>query len=69
MAAKSYRKKYPSKQKSNSISKWVIRFFVFVFIFFVLLGIYKFRDGFLYYLGFKTDKYSHELSADERKLA
>ena len=69
MAAKSYRKKYPSKQKSNSISKWVIRFFVFVFIFFVILGIYKFRDGFLYYLGFKTDKYSHELSADERKLA
>jgi lysozyme len=69
MAAKIYRKKYPSKQKSNSISKWVIRFFVFVFIFFVLLGIYKFRDGFLYYLGFKTDKYSHELSADERKLA
>lgn len=69
MAAKSYRKKYPSKQKSNSISKWVIRFFVFVFIFFVLLGIYKFRDGFLYYLGFKTDKYSYELSADERKLA
>ncbi|WP_396163422.1 glycoside hydrolase family 25 protein [Flavobacterium sp.] len=69
MAAKSYRKKYPSKQKSNSIIKWVIRFFVFVFIFFVLLGIYKFRDGFLYYLGFKTDKYSYELSADERKLA
>ena len=69
MAAKSYRKKYPSKQKSNSISKWVIKFFVFVFIFFVLLGIYKFRDGFLYYLGFKTDKYSYELSADERKLA
>jgi lysozyme len=68
MAAKSYRKKYPSKQKSNSISKWVIRFFVFVFIFFVLLGIYKFRDGFLYYLGFKTDKYANELSADERKL-
>ena len=69
MAAKIYRKKYPSKQKSNSISKWVIRFFVFVFIFFVLSGIYKFRDGFLYYLGFKTGKYSHELSADERKLA
>ena len=69
MAAKSYRKKYPSRQKSNSISKWVIRFFVFVFIFFVLLEIYKFRDGFLYYLGFKTDKYANELSADERKLA
>jgi lysozyme len=30
---------------------------------------YKFRDGFLYYLGFKTDKYANELSADERKLA
>jgi lysozyme len=69
MAAKSYRKKYPSRQKSNSISKWVIRFFVFVFIFFVLLEIYKFRDGFLYYLGFKTDKYANELAADERKLA
>jgi lysozyme len=33
------------------------------------VGIYKFRDGFLYYLGFKTDKYANELSADERKLA
>jgi lysozyme len=69
MAAKSYRRKPIAKQKSNSKSKWIIRLFAFVFIFSVVVGIYKFRDGFLYYLGFKTDKYTHELSADERKLA
>jgi len=69
MAAKSFRRKHIAKQKSNSISKWVIRLFAFVFIFSVVVGIYKFRDGFLYYLGFKTDKYANELSADERKLA
>jgi len=68
MAPKCYRKKYPVKQKSNSKSKWVIRFFVLVFIFFVFAGIYKFRNGFLYYLGFKTEKYTHKLSADDRKL-
>jgi lysozyme len=69
MAAKSYRRKPIAKQKSSSKSKWIISLFAFVFIFSVVVGIYKFRDGFLYYLGFKTDKYSHELSADERKLA
>lgn len=68
MAHKCYRKKYPIKQKSYSKNKWAIRFFVLVFIFFVFAGIYKFRNGFLYYLGFKTEKYTHKLSADDRKL-
>ena len=56
------------KNKSLFLGKRFLAFFTFFLILVIALGIYKFRDGFLYYLGFKTDKYANELSADERKL-
>ncbi|MCU0349492.1 MAG: glycoside hydrolase family 25 protein, partial [Flavobacterium sp.] len=31
--------------------------------------VYQFRDGFLYYLGFKTNKNVNTLSKEERKIA
>ncbi|TDR22980.1 glycoside hydrolase family 25 protein [Flavobacterium cheniae] len=69
MASKSYRRKPIAKRKSNSKSKWIFYLISFVLLLFVAIGIYKFRDGFLYYLGFKTDKNVETLSKEERKLA
>ena len=69
MASKSYRKKPVSKRKSHSTNKWIFYLISFVLLLFVAIGIYKFRDGFLYYLGFKTDKNVETLSKEERKLA
>lgn len=69
MASKSYRRKPISKRKSNSTNKWIFYLISFVFLLFVAIGIYKFRDGFLYYLGFKSDKNVPALSKEERKLA
>jgi lysozyme len=42
--------------------------FAFLLIALSIIGVYRFREGFLYYLGFKTDKYPNEISVDERKL-
>ena len=69
MASKSYRRKPITKRKSNSKSKWVFYLISFVLFLFVAIGIYKFRDGFLFYLGFKTDKNIESLTKEERKLA
>ena len=69
MASKNYRRKPTTKRKSNTSSKWVFYMISFVLLLFVAIGIYKFRDGFLYYLGFKTDKNVETLSKEERKLA
>ena len=69
MASKSYRRKPTAKRKSNTKSKWIFYLISFVLLLFVAIGIYKFRDGFLYYLGFKTDKNVETLSKEERKLA
>ena len=69
MASKNYRRKPITKRKSNTASKWVFYMISFVLLLFVVVGIYKFRDGFLYYLGFKTDKNVETLSKEERKLA
>ena len=69
MASKSYRRRPTVKRKSNSKSKWIFYGLSFVLLLFVAIGIYKFRDGFLYYLGFKTDKNVATLTKEERKLA
>ncbi len=63
------RRRVIKKRKSRFFGKWFIALFSLFLMLIIVLGIYKFRDGFLYYLGFKTDKYANELSADERKLA
>ncbi len=69
MAQPIRRKKTVKKSKPRFFGKWFLAIFSFILIVVISIGIYKFRDGFLYYLGFKTNKYVHELSADERKLA
>lgn len=69
MASKNYRRKPTTKRKSNTSSKWIFYLISFVLFLFIFVGIYKFRDGFLYYLGFKTDKNVETLSKEERKLA
>ncbi|OGS62503.1 MAG: glycoside hydrolase [Flavobacteria bacterium GWF1_32_7] len=69
MASKNYRRKPTTKRKSNAKSKWIFYLISFVLFLFIVVGIYKFRDGFLYYLGFKTDKNVETLSKEERKLA
>lgn len=69
MAQPIRRKRTIKKNKSRFFGKWFLIVFSFLLILIIAIGIYKFRDGFLYYLGFKTDKYANELSADERKLA
>ena len=69
MASKNYRRKPTRKRKYNATSKWIFYFISFVLFLFVAIGVYTFRDGFLYYLGFKTDKNVETLSKEERKLA
>ena len=69
MASKNYRRKPITKRKSNATSKWIFYLISFVLLLFIAIGVYKFRDGFLYYLGFKTDKNVETLSKEERKLA
>jgi len=63
------RRRIIKKRKSCFFGKWFTALFSLFLILIIILGIYKFRDGFLYYLGFKTNKYANELYADERKLA
>lgn len=69
MAQPIKRRRVIKKRKPHFSGKWFKAVFSFLLILILLISIYKFRDGFLYYLGFKTDKYANELSADERKLA
>ena len=68
MAQPIRRKRTVKKNKPRFFGKWFLVVFSFFLLLIITIGIYKFRDGFLYYLGFKTDKYANELSADERKL-
>ncbi|WP_396138108.1 glycoside hydrolase family 25 protein [Flavobacterium sp.] len=63
------RRRIIKKRKSRFFGKWFKAVFSFFLILIVVISVFKFRDGFMYYLGFKTDKYANELSADERKLA
>lgn len=39
-----------------------------LFVVTVIGGLYNYRHGFLYYLGFKTEKRTNELSEEERKI-
>lgn len=69
MTYKIQRHKSITKRKSNSKRKWIFYLISLFLLLFVAIGIYKFRDGFLYYLGFKTNKNIATLSKEERKLA
>ena len=67
MAKKKIAVKRPKKKKQTSLTKLVM--FSVLALFFVLVSIfvYQYRDGLLYYLGYKS-KHSNELSAKDRKL-
>lgn len=68
MAQPIKRRRIIKKKKSRFFGNRFILIVAFFLILIIVLGIYKFRDGFLYYLGFKTDKYTNELATDDRKL-
>lgn len=63
------KRKYP-KKKSKTILNTLFTYF-FGIVFFALLGYlgYYFRDGILFYLGFKSNKNQIELSKEDRKIA
>ena len=68
---KSYTRRANSKRKTNK--SWTTRILLFSISFLVLVvtafTVYQFRDGVLYYLGFKTNKNVNALSKEERKIA
>lgn len=68
MAQQIKRKRTVRRRPSRRYGKnWGV-VFAFLLIALSIIGVYRFREGFLYYLGFKTDKYPNEISVDERKL-
>ena len=68
---KSYTRRANSKRKTKK--SWTTRILLFSISFLVLVvtafTVYQFRDGVLYYLGFKTNKNVNALSKEERKIA
>jgi len=68
---KSYTRRANSKRKTKK--SWTTRILLFSISFLVLVvtafTVYQFRDGVLYYLGFKSNKNVNSLSKEERKIA
>ena len=68
---KSYTRRANSKRKTKK--SWTTRILLFSISFLALViatfTVYQFRDGILYYLGFKTNKNVNVLSKEERKIA
>ena len=68
---KSYTRRTNSKRKTKK--SWTTRILLFSISFLALViatfTVYQFRDGILYYLGFKTNKNVNALSKEERKIA
>ena len=68
---KSYTRRTNSKRKTKK--SWTTRILLFSISFLVLViatfTVYQFRDGILYYLGFKTNKNVNALSKEERKIS
>mgnify|MGYP001147287977 FL=1 len=68
---KSYTRRANSKRKTKK--SWTTRILLFSISFLVLVvtafTVYHFRDGVLYYLGFKSNKNVNSLSKEERKIA
>ncbi|MES2484351.1 MAG: glycoside hydrolase family 25 protein [Bacteroidota bacterium] len=64
-------RKRPSSKKSGNLTTWkILRYsFLLLFISFIVAAGYRYRHGFLYYLGFKTNKRIEALTKEERKIA
>ncbi|NJM79448.1 MAG: glycoside hydrolase family 25 protein [Flavobacterium sp.] len=63
-----FKKKVKFKKKFTVSKIVVISLVGFLFFLFAITA-YQFRDGFLYYLGFKTNNSIESLSKEERKIA
>lgn len=67
---KSYTRRTNSKRKTKQ--NWTTRILLFSFSILVVVittfTVYQFRDGIMYYLGFKTNKNSNVVSKEERKI-
>lgn len=57
------------KKQSFSLVKLVLLSVSGLLLTLVLVTVYEYKDGFLYYLGFKTDKHIEDLSKEDRKIA
>jgi lysozyme len=64
------RRDFPKKKKQTfSLVKFVLLSIAGLLLVLILGTIYEYKDGFLYYLGFKTNKRMEKLSQVEKKIA
>jgi lysozyme len=70
-AKKKVVKRNVPKKKKQSFSwvKFVMLSIAGLLLFLALGMVYEYKDGFLYYLGYKTDKRVEDLSKEDRKIA
>ncbi|WP_300486272.1 glycoside hydrolase family 25 protein [Flavobacterium sp.] len=66
--SRNYKVKSKSK-KGFSTGKIILYAAAIALAITLVATVYQYRNGFLYYLGFKTDKVAGKLSAEERKIA
>jgi lysozyme len=58
-----------NKKQPFSLVKLVLFSVAGLLLTLVLVTVYEYKDGFLYYLGFKTDKRIEDFSKEDRKIA
>jgi lysozyme len=68
MAQRIKRRRTVRSRPSTLFGKKSSIFFTVLLMASIFIGFFRFREGVLYYLGFKTDKYATESATDERKL-
>ena len=69
MKKQAAKKRKPSKKDKKITSGKILKYsFLILFIGFLVAMAYQYRHGFLYYLGFKTNKRIEALTKEERKI-
>jgi lysozyme len=64
-----YRKSAKKKPKKSFVARVTFYSVAVLVLIIAVFTVYQFRDGLLYYLGFKTDKNANTLTLEERKIA
>lgn len=64
-----YRKSAKKKPKKSFVARITFHLVTVLVLVIAVFTVYQFRDGLLYYLGFKTDKNANTLTLEERKIA
>jgi lysozyme len=64
-----YRKSAKKKSKKSFVARVTFYSVAVLVLIIAVFTVYQFRDGLLYYLGFKTDKNANTLTLEERKIA